>query len=187
MANSYNTNPIVINTVMANTAVSSISIANGVATALTGTTPAVGAYVSLNGFANTAYNNTWLVTAAVTNTSFSFIPYLSGIGTGSTGNWCIGWRGAQTLNVGYIPSNAQQVSGPVPRQTGLFVEGVLWTGATATGHTFSIVDPTSGTVLLAGVAGTTLIDVQYIFDNAINWRDFAITQLSSGSVYVWYR
>lgn len=98
-----------------------------------------------------------------------------------------GWRSLQTRNVGNLPANAQQTSGVVTRQWGINVTAVIWTGATTAAHTFNVVDPNDGTVLLAGVAGTTLVDAEYTFDIVAPWRDFKVTQISSGRLFFWFR
>lgn len=84
-----------------------------------------------------------------------------------------GWRALQTL---------------ATKQIGIRPTRVLWTGMAATGHTFSIVDPNDGTVLLQGQAGNTLTDQEYFTDSfAATWRDFKLSQISSGNLLVWYR
>ena len=99
-----------------------------------------------------------------------------------------GWRALQTLNTGNLPANAQQVSGSVTRQWGIEVVKVQWTGMTAAGHTFSIIDPNDSTILLQGQAGTTLTDQLYdLAGNASKWRDFKLSQISSGILFIWYR
>jgi hypothetical protein len=99
-----------------------------------------------------------------------------------------GWKSLQTLNTGTIPANAQQSSGTVLAQPGIRPTRVLWTGATAQGHTFVIESPTDSIVLLQGQAGSTLADVEYFQDSfAATWKDFQLTQISSGTLLIWYR
>jgi hypothetical protein len=100
-----------------------------------------------------------------------------------------GWRSLQTLNTGNLPSNAQQVSGAVTRQWGINVTKVSWTGMTAQGHTFSIVDPNNtAVILLQGTAGAELVDQEYDFTGRMGqWRDFEVSTLTSGTLLIWYR
>lgn len=99
-----------------------------------------------------------------------------------------GWRSLQTLNVGNQPSNAQQVSGRVTRQQGINVTNVTWTGMTAAGHTFVIVDSNDGTVLWQGQAGAELVDQVYDFVGRMGqWRDFKVTTIQSGTLLITYR
>lgn len=99
-----------------------------------------------------------------------------------------GWKGLQTLNTGNLPSTAQQFSGAVVRQPGLRVFKVEWDGATTIGHTFSIIDPNDNTILLNGTANAASQDIQYDFtENPAHWRDFKVTTLASGILYIWYR
>ena len=83
-----------------------------------------------------------------------------------------GFRALQTLNTG---------------QWGFRVAKVVWTGATAQGHTFVIVEPKSSAVLLQGQADADLADVCYDFDIPQAWRDFKVTTLASGILQIWYR
>lgn len=98
-----------------------------------------------------------------------------------------GWKSLQTLNTASLPSTRQQLSGAVLAQPGIQVVNIVWTGFTAAGHTFAIVDPNDGTQLFNGQAGTTLIDQQYIWDNSVKWRDFKLSQISSGTLLIYYR
>lgn len=99
-----------------------------------------------------------------------------------------GWRALQTLNPGNQPATAQQLSGPVTRQQGIRVSQVVWTGMTAQAHTFSILDPNDSTILLTGVAGASLVDQIYPFNDApMQWRDFKLSQITSGIILIWYR
>lgn len=103
------------------------------------------------------------------------------------GAMALGWRANQTLNQGNMPSTAQQLSGPVARQTGVTVNQVLWTGMSL-GATFTIIDPGDSTVLLQGVAGATLGDQFYTFNESPRtWRDWQVNQLSNGTILIWYR
>lgn len=105
-----------------------------------------------------------------------------------TATMASGWRALQTLNTGNQPVTLQQVSGAVTRQLGITVSQVVWTGMTAQAHTFSIIDPNDSTILLQGTAGSALTDQFYAFnDAAIPWRDFKVSQLSSGTIMIWYR
>ncbi len=187
MANSYNSNPVLLTTAMPGASITGITVSGGVATASTSTTPTANQLVSLSGFAATAYNNLFQVLTVVTNVSFTFVAP-SGAGTASTGTWSLGWRGAQTLNTGFQPSTAQQISGPVTRQWGINVTKIIWTGMTAQGHTFSITDPRDGTVLEQGVAGAELVDQVYDYTGRMGqWRDFWLGQISSGTLLIHYR
>jgi len=92
-----------------------------------------------------------------------------------------GWRSLQTLNTGTIPGYTSV------RQWGIRIIQVIWTGMTAAGHTFSIQDPLSGVILLQGQAGTTLADQLYDTSKyQANWRDFQLTQISSGTLQIWW-
>ncbi len=188
MANSYNTMPIVITTPTPGAAITGITETGTTATVATGTVAAgqSGTYVNIYGENVTGYNGLWLVGTVVANTSFT-ITAPSGLGTATGGFWYQGWRSLQTLNTGFLPTNAQQPYQQF-RQPGLFVTAVIWTGATSAAHTFSIIDPANGTMLLQGTAGTNLADNEYIFDNgAVNWRDFAVTTIQSGTLQIFYR
>ncbi len=86
-----------------------------------------------------------------------------------------GWRSLQTLNTG---TNA----------TGIRVFKVIWDAPSTVGNTFEIVDPVDSTVLLTGTCSVASQDIQYNFDeNPASWRDFKVTTLSSGTLYIWYR
>lgn len=99
-----------------------------------------------------------------------------------------GWRALQTLNTGNLPANAQQTSGAVTRQWGIQITKVQWSGMTAAGHTFTIVDPNDSTNLLQGQAGTALVDQEYDFESSAGkWRDFKLTHIDSGTLLLWYR
>lgn len=100
-----------------------------------------------------------------------------------------GWRALQTLNTGTLTlTSPAGVVTTVPAQRGIWVTKVIWENPTSVGHTFSISDPNnSGTVLLAGACGVADQDVPYDFVNAAQWRDFKLTQISSGVLYIYYR
>ena len=100
-----------------------------------------------------------------------------------------GWRASQTLNTGTITlTSPSGVVTTVPAQRGLWVIKVIWENPTTVGHTFSISDPNaSTTVLLAGACGVAGQDVEYDFVNAAQWRDFKVTQISSGVLYIYFR
>ena len=100
-----------------------------------------------------------------------------------------GWRALQTLNIGTITlTSPSGVVTTVPAQRGLWVTKVIWENPTTVGHTFSISDPNvAATVLLAGACGVAGQDVEYDFVNAAQWRDFKLTHLDSGKIFIWYR
>ena len=97
------------------------------------------------------------------------------------------WRASQTLNSGNFPTTAQSFTTPTYRQPGFRVTKVLWDNPTAVGHTFSIA-ATDGTVLLSGTCSVADQDIPYDFNDApVTWKDFQLTQISSGTLYIWYR
>lgn len=90
-----------------------------------------------------------------------------------TATMASGWKSLQTLATGQI---------------GIRPTRVLWTGASAAGHTFSIVNPKDSSVLLQGQQGTPLGDIDYFPDAfAATWSDFKLSQISSGTLLIWYR
>ena len=107
-----------------------------------------------------------------------------------------GWVGLQTLNVGNLPSNAQQLSGAVARMPGVrpFRLQILSNGVTVAG-VISVTDPKDSTILwqaaiaaTAGATGTIIIDEA--FDNTrLTWRDFKVTGLTATvtKMQIWYR
>lgn len=99
-----------------------------------------------------------------------------------------GWKSLQTLNSTNQPVTAQNVGVTIPSQFGINVYKVIWDNPTTAGHTFTIVDPQNSNVLLAGTAGVANQDVEYDFESApANWRDFKVTTISSGTLYIFYR
>jgi hypothetical protein len=92
------------------------------------------------------------------------------------------WRATQTLNTGTLPGTT------FPAQPGIRVTKILWTGMTAQTHQIIIVEPKSGITLFNAQAGGELADQEYDYTNqAANWRDFQLTQIDSGKLYIWYR
>lgn len=91
-----------------------------------------------------------------------------------------GWKALQTL---VAAANA----------VGFHVTKVLWVGPTTVGHAFEIKSVTSGTpiTLLKGTCAVASEDVDYShFDDVSGgapWRDFQVTTLDSGVLYIWYR
>lgn len=101
-----------------------------------------------------------------------------------------GWRSLQQMNVGNIPSTAQQVSGSVTRQWGFWVKKLSLTAgsAPATG-TLLIVDPNDATVLYKAAypSMTEGESVDFEIMNAA-WRDFKVTGITAAAVVqIWYR
>lgn len=108
-----------------------------------------------------------------------------------------GWRSNQTLNVGNLPSNAQQLSGAVPRQPGIrpYRIQVVSNGVTVAGL-ITVADPNDANTFFwqaavpatAGPAGTIIIDE--VFDNTRpTWRDFKVTGVTATvtQLQIWYR
>jgi len=101
-------------------------------------------------------------------------------------NMASGWRSLQTLNVGNLPSNIQQTSGPVTRQWGIQVVELVW-NSPPPGGAVMVTDPNDGTILAladvpAAYAGGD-IDVTPI---SRKWRDFKVT-ISGGNLLIYYR
>lgn len=97
-----------------------------------------------------------------------------------------GWRSLQTLNVGNLPSNLQQISGPVSRQWGIQVVELLWNNPGPNAAVL-VTDPNDGTVLAAGDTPAAFAgsdpDVALL---RRTWRDFKVT-ISGGTLYIFYR
>jgi hypothetical protein len=98
-----------------------------------------------------------------------------------------GWKALQTLNAGTLPATAQQLSGAVLGQPGIRVTKIIWENPTAVGHTFHIIDPVDSNILLYGSCDVAAKDIIYAFDNLATWKDFKVSQISSGTLYIWYR
>jgi hypothetical protein len=78
-----------------------------------------------------------------------------------------GWRAAQTLNVGNLPTNAQQTSGPVSRQWGIQVYKIalIAISASPSAATILVTDPQSGTVLWTAANTITSATIGQILVN----------------------
>ena len=89
-----------------------------------------------------------------------------------------GWRSLNTMN------GASAGSG---RNYGFRVESLVWVGPSTAGHTFSIIDPNDSTVLAQGTCGVAGADVSYNDFFSKTWRDFKVSQISSGKLLIYYR
>jgi hypothetical protein len=108
----------------------------------------------------------------------------------------VSWRALQTLNVGNLPSNAQQNSGAVVRQPGIRPTKILLeSNGTTVAGTVSITDPIDSRILwftnvivTAGAAGTP-IDEDDFAEHFPTWKDFSVTGLTATvtKLYIWYR
>lgn len=83
-----------------------------------------------------------------------------------------GWKSLQTLNT---------------NQWGFRVTKVVWDAPSLAGHDFVITEPVSGIVLLQGTCDTANQTKNFDFVNGATWRDFKVTVLSSGTLFIWYR
>ena len=69
----------------------------------------------------------------------------------------------------------------------LRIERVLWVGPVSPGDTFTIVDA-NGYVLLSRTCSVAHQDVDTDFNaNPELWRDFQLSQISSGTLYIYLR
>jgi len=107
-----------------------------------------------------------------------------------------GWRAAQTLNTGNLPSNAQQLSGAITRQWGIqpYKIALLANSATPAAAQILVTDPQSNTVLWEGANTITSATIGQILINqdlltTLRWRDFKIVGLTASScaLLLWYR
>lgn len=106
-----------------------------------------------------------------------------------------GWRAAQTLNTGNLPTNAQQLSGAVTRQWGIQVTQIkIVANTTTVAGQLTFIDPNDSTVIyppVAITAGSTVGTVMFsdIFTHPLKWRDFKITGQTAAKVtiHIWYR
>lgn len=62
---------------------------------------------------------------------------------------------------------------------------VYWFNPTTLNHTFSIVDPTSSKVLLEGRAEVANQSQVFELPQPMKWRDFKVSTLQSGILYIY--
>ena len=94
-----------------------------------------------------------------------------------------GWKAEQA-------AAATPIFAAAANAVGFRVTKVLWVNPTTVSHTFVIVDSNDATlVLLEGTCGVANEDVPYDHFDPIGapWRDFKVTTLDSGKLYIWYR
>jgi hypothetical protein len=108
-----------------------------------------------------------------------------------------GWRAAQTLNVGNLPTNAQQNSGAVTRQWGIQVYKIalIANATTLVAGQITVSDPKDNTVLWSASNIVTTgqqigeILVNQDLNTTMKWRDFKVVGLTASScaLMIWYR
>jgi hypothetical protein len=69
----------------------------------------------------------------------------------------------------------------------LRVVKVYWENPTTAGNTFVIIDPTSSKVLLEGRAEANNQSQVFEFPVPITWRDFRVSTLASGTLWIYTR
>ena len=66
----------------------------------------------------------------------------------------------------------------------LRVISVYWLGPTTADHAFSIIDPVSSKVLLSGVCEVAKQSQLFQFPQPIRWKDFKVSVIGSGTLYI---